>query len=82
MVIGLLAPFRGLLLKRGCQHDFCFVGDFLRVAVGDRPAKSLKGLCRLANLCGVSHGQMAKVEYRGILVNVVGHVPAFLSASL
>jgi hypothetical protein len=28
-VIVLLAPFRGLLLKRGCQHDFCFVGDFL-----------------------------------------------------
>jgi hypothetical protein len=27
-----------------------------------KPAKSLKGLCRVANLCGVSHGQMAKVE--------------------
>src|SRR5215208_3934972 len=38
------------------------LGDFLRVAVRDRPAKSLKGHCRMTNLCGVSHGQLAKVE--------------------
>jgi hypothetical protein len=34
----------------------------LRVDHPLRPAKSLKGLCRMTNLCGVSHGQMAKVE--------------------
>jgi hypothetical protein len=34
----------------------------LRVAVGERPAKSLKGYCRVANICGVLHDQMAKVE--------------------
>jgi hypothetical protein len=62
MVIGLLATFTPLLLERGCQRDPSFVGDFLRVAVGDRPAKSLKGLCRMPTLCGLSLGQMAKVE--------------------
>ena len=30
----------------------------MRVAVRERPAKSLKGLCRMTNLCGVSHVQM------------------------
>jgi len=34
----------------------------LRVDHPLRPAKSLKGLYRMTNLCGVSHGQMAKVE--------------------
>ena len=62
MVIGLLAPFTRLLLKGGCQHDPCLVGDFLRVAVAQRPAKSLKGFCRAANICGVLHDQMAKHE--------------------
>ena len=43
MVIGLLAPFRRVLLTRGCQQDPCFVGDFLRVGLPLRPAKSLQG---------------------------------------
>jgi hypothetical protein len=34
----------------------------LRVGLPPRPAKSLKGLCRMTYLCGVSHSQMAKVE--------------------
>jgi hypothetical protein len=61
--MGLLAPFTRLLLKRGCQHDPSFLGDFLPVGLPPRPAKSLKGLCRMTNLCGVSHSQMAKVEH-------------------
>src|ERR671921_1922244 len=43
MVIGLLAPFRRVLLTRGCQQDPCFEGDFLRVGLPLRPAKSLQG---------------------------------------
>jgi hypothetical protein len=62
MVIALLASFTQLLYKRGCQHDPCFLGDFLRVAVEERPAKSPKDLRRMPTLCGVSYGQMAKVE--------------------
>jgi hypothetical protein len=38
-VIGLLAPFRPLLLEGGCQHDPCFVGDFLRVGLHCDPQK-------------------------------------------
>src|SRR5215208_804517 len=62
MVIALLASFTQLLFKRGCQNDPCFVGDFLRVAVEDRPAKSPKGPRRMPTLCGVSYRQMAKIE--------------------
>jgi len=62
MVIGLLASFTQLLFNCGCQHDPCFLGDFLRVAVEDRPAKSPKGLRGMPTLCGVSYGQMTKVE--------------------
>jgi hypothetical protein len=36
----------------------------LRVAVRDRHAKSPKGLRRMTDLCGVLHGQMAKVEQK------------------
>jgi hypothetical protein len=34
----------------------------LGVAVGERAATSHKGQSRVANLCGVSHSLMAKVE--------------------
>ena len=65
MVIGFLAPFMHLLWKRltnatpGISRR-----DFLRVAVGGRPARSPEGLGRMTYLCGVPHGQMAKVEPR------------------
>src|SRR5829696_7682267 len=66
MVIGLLElPYHATSLKTPLPTRPPFtLGDYLRVAVGDRPAESLKGLCRMTNLCGVSHGQMAKVEPR------------------
>src|SRR5215203_3411627 len=68
MVIGLLElPYHATSLKTPLPTRPPFtLGDYLRVAVGDRPAKSLKGLCRMTNLCGVSHGQMAKVEQREV----------------
>src|SRR5215211_2110575 len=62
MVIALLASFTPLLEEGGCQHNPSFLGDFLRVGLPLRPAKSPKGLCRMPTLCGVSYGQMAKVE--------------------
>jgi hypothetical protein len=62
MVIALLASLTPLLLTRGCQHDPSFLGDFLRVGLPLRPAKSPKGLRRMPTLCGVSYGQLAKVE--------------------
>src|SRR5215217_4661583 len=60
MVIGLLElPYHATSLKAPlCQHDPRFLGDFLRVGLSLRPAKSLKGHCRMTNLCGVSHVQM------------------------
>ena len=64
MVIALLASFTPLLEEGGCQHNPSFLRDFLRVGLPLRPAKSLKGLCRMPTLCGVSYGQMAKVELR------------------
>ena len=78
MVIRLLAPFLRLLSKRDCQHDLRLVGDFLRLAVGDRPAKSLKGLRGASYRCGVLHGQMAKVEPR----ETVRKVPKGLALKL
>jgi hypothetical protein len=42
------------------------VGDFLRVGLPARSAESIKGLCRMTNLCGVSHSQMAKVEIHAL----------------
>src|SRR5829696_10546636 len=65
MVIGLLElPYHATSLKARLPTRPPFtLGDFLRVAVRERPAKSLKGLCRMTNLCcGVSHVQMAKVQ--------------------
>src|SRR5829696_8162956 len=64
MVIGLLElPYHATSLKAQLPTRPPFtLGDFLRVAVRDRPAKSLKGLSRMTNLCGVSHVQMAKVQ--------------------
>src|SRR5215208_6754953 len=63
MVIGPSAPFTRLLSKDAPANTTpLLVGDFLRVDHPLRPAKSLKGLCRMTNPCGVSHGQMAKVE--------------------
>ena len=50
------------LKRRLPRHHLCFVGEYLGVAVGERAAKRLKGHSRVANLCGVSHDQMAKVE--------------------
>jgi hypothetical protein len=79
MGIGLLAPFTPLLLTRPCQQDLCLVGDFLRVGLPLRPAKSLKDLCRVANLCGVAHGQMAKVELRGGGNNLLLQEPSALT---
>src|SRR5215207_8543902 len=66
MVIGLLElPYHATSLKAQLPTRPPFtLGDFLRVAVRDRPAKSLKGLSRMTNLCGVSHVQMAKVQPR------------------
>jgi hypothetical protein len=62
-VIGPSAPFTRLLSKNAPANTTpLLVGDFLRVDHPLRPAKSLKGLCRMTNPCGVSHGQMAKVE--------------------
>ena len=62
MVISFLASFTQLLFKRGRQHDPCFLGDFLRVGLPLPPARSPKGLRRMPTLCGVSYGQMAKVD--------------------
>src|SRR5215212_2708361 len=63
MVIGPSAPFTRLLLKNAPANTTpLLVGDFLRVDHPLRPAEILKGLCRMTNPCGVSHGQMAKVE--------------------
>src|SRR5215217_7917516 len=39
-------------------------GDFLRVGLLQRPAKTPKGLYRAPKLCDVIRGQMAKVERR------------------
>jgi hypothetical protein len=46
----------------------------LRVDHPLRPAKSLKGLYRMTNLCGVSHGQMAKVEVERLSEKVLSGV--------
>src|SRR5215218_1267084 len=74
MVIGLLAPFRRLLLTRGCQQDPCFVGGLFAGRSPTATRKKSAGLCRVANVCGVSHGQMAKVEQRNCLENSLRHL--------
>src|SRR5215210_1413733 len=48
------------------------VGDFLRVDLPLRPAKSPKDLRRMPTLCGVSNPQMAKVESRNCLKSPEG----------
>src|SRR5215204_3191053 len=51
------------LKKRPCQHDPPFSrGLFAGRSPTATRKVSLKGLCRMTNPCGVSHGQMAKVE--------------------
>src|SRR3712207_8939318 len=52
-----------LMIRRPPRSTlFPYTTLFRSVVAGDRHAKSRKGLCRRSNRCGVSHGQMAKVE--------------------
>jgi hypothetical protein len=61
----LLAPFTPLLSKRLWNTSLgSFEGDFLRIVVGDRHGESPKDVRRMTNLCGVLHGQMAKVKLK------------------
>src|SRR5215217_8628706 len=55
MVTGPLAPFRRLLLTRGCQQDPCFVGDFLRVV--KRICRACLSL-RITGVGRVDHGRV------------------------
>ena len=64
MVIGLsVGSLQATPLKKAAaKTPFVFCRGYLGVAVAERAAKRLKGHSRVANLCGVSHDQMAKVE--------------------
>ena len=66
-MIRLLAPLAPRLSKGLCQHVLALIGDLLRVAVGEWHSDSPKHLRRMTNLCGVLHGQMAKVELKSCL---------------
>src|ERR671911_1985363 len=46
------------------QLQILLQGDFLRVGLPQRRAKSRKGFRRSPNQCGVLRGQMAKVDLR------------------
>ena len=59
-----LSSLHATALKMSLPTRPRFLGDFLRVAVGDRHAKTPKGFVGWPNRCAVSVGQMAKVEPR------------------
>ncbi len=62
------------LKRRLPKHHLCFVGEYLGVAVRERAAKRLKGHSRVANLYGLSHGLMARVEQKGKSRKVVSSI--------
>ena len=67
--VGSLCP--SILRARTFQQlQILLQGDFLRVGLPQRRAKSRKGFRRSPNQCGVLRGQMAKVDLQRVALTL------------